>query len=190
MEEGINTIERIEPAIEEMARTPEEILEEARNLIGTETPPRRGPYPVEYYPIRRTCHMVGDHNPLFLDPEYAKKTRYGAVTCPPAMVNHFSGPGAWPHSMMESMITVPTAGKRAINLTVEAEWFKPVRVGDWLSEKHRLADVYIKPIRLDPKAFWTVQERIISNQDGEVVCIERNTGVQHRTPEQIAEAGE
>ncbi|MBI2863550.1 MAG: MaoC family dehydratase N-terminal domain-containing protein [Chloroflexi bacterium] len=172
-----------------MARTPEEILEEARKLVGTETPLRRAPYPVEYDPIRRTCHMVSDRNPLFLDPEYAKKTKYGAVISPPAMVNYFSGRGAWPHSMMESMISVPTAGDRAINLTVETEWFKPVKVGDWLSEKHRLADVYIKAIRLDPKAFWVVQERIISNQDGEVVCIERNTSLRHRTPEQIAEAG-
>lgn len=173
-----------------VSRTPEEILVEARRMIGAETPVTMGRYPVEYDPIRRTCHMVGDNNALFLDPEYASKTRHGAVLCPPAMVSYFAGPGAWPPSNENSPPPVPAAGERLINLTVEAEWFKPVKVGDQLFMKWRVADVYMKPVKLDAKAFWIVRERIISNQNGEVVCIERNTFVQHRTAEQIKSAGE
>ena len=173
-----------------MAKTPEEILEEARKLIGNETPPDQGRYPVEYDSIRRICHMAGARNPLFLDPEYAKKTRYGAVVCPPCVISYFSGPGAWPPASERMMPPVPTAGDRAMALSWEAEWFKPVKVGDWLSQRWRIADVFIKPVRLDPKAFWLVYERIITNQEGEVVCIERITQLRHRTPEQIKEAGE
>ena len=149
-----------------------------------------GRYPVEYDSIRRYCHMNDDTNPLFLDPEYARKTKYGAVISPPLLIGNFAGPGIWPPAEEgQQLPTVPTAGDRGINLTTEYEFLKPVKVGDHLSVKSRIADVYIKPIRLDPKAFWTVTERIITNQDGEVVVIARNTGLRHRTPEQIKAAG-
>ena len=57
----------------EKKKTPDEFLEEAKKMIGTETEPVRFLYPVEYEPIRRYCLMVDDDNPLFLDPEYAKR---------------------------------------------------------------------------------------------------------------------
>ncbi len=173
-----------------MAKTPDEILEEARKLIGTETPVTKGRYPVEYDPIRRFCQMTGDRNPLFLDPEYAAKTRFGSVICPPALVHLFAGVG-WPtQTINEFLALMPALGDRPVNLTVEAEWYKPVRVGDQLYEKMRLVDVYMKPTKLDPKTFWFVVETIITNQDGDVVCIDRTTRLRHRTPEQIAQAGE
>ncbi len=43
-------------------------------------------YPVEHDPIRRHCHMVGDNNPLFLDPEAAARGPHGAVVVPPSML--------------------------------------------------------------------------------------------------------
>ena len=60
---------RIEPAIEELGdgKNPEEILEEARKLIGKETPPRRGPYPVDLKramaQVSVKSHENGAHNP-------------------------------------------------------------------------------------------------------------------------------
>ena len=53
-------------------RSAEEVLKEARKLIGVETKPRQALYPVEHDPIRRFCHMTNDNNPLFLDPEVSK----------------------------------------------------------------------------------------------------------------------
>ena len=61
--------------------------------IGRETAVVRGRYPVEYEAIRRHCHMVEDANPLFLDPEYAKTTKWGAVIAPPVMTRYFAGAG-------------------------------------------------------------------------------------------------
>ena len=45
---------------EERKKTPEEILEEARKMIGLETEPVSFPYPLEYEPIRRYCLMIDD----------------------------------------------------------------------------------------------------------------------------------
>ena len=176
----------------EKKKTPEEMLEEARKMIGNETKPVATPYPVEFEPIRRYCLMVDDDNPLFLDPDYAKQTKYGGVVLPPFAPIGIM-PGGSPAMMasaregtVEVVIMPPAPGKFLINLAQEWEWFKPVVVGDRLTFKSRLADVYIKPIRIDPKAFWTVLEMHFSNQKGEDVCIVRNILLRHRSPEEVA----
>ncbi len=158
--------------------------------IGKETPPVLGRYAAEHDPIRRYCHMVEDRNPLFLDAHYGEKSRYGATVCPPAgwLAMYFAGLGPWPPTIEPLLPIVPTPGRRFVNLVVETENFKPIKVGDRLSSKKRVADVYQKAIRLDPEAVWIVGETIISNQDDEVVCIVRNTYVVHRTLQEVAAA--
>ncbi len=176
-----------------MAKSVEEIYEEAKKLIGLETEWLPGHYPVEYDPIRRQCHMVDDDNPLFLEPEYAKKTKWGGVPCPPFMVNIFGydspGTNPWPPRERPALPTIPTAGIRAVNLMVEWEFFKPVIVGERLSCKQRIDNIFIKSVRLDPKGFCLVIERIFANEAGEIVAILRNTSIRVRSAEQIREAG-
>lgn len=173
-------------------RSPEEILEEARKLIGTESEMSYGPYPVEYDPIRRYLDMTDDRNPLHLDPVHASETQYGGVICPPLLTAYFAGQGTVPLASQSGQgapgtrESIPTPGKRGVNLTVDWEFYQPVRIGDRLSSKTRIADVYIKPIRVDPKAFWTVMERLIYNQNGELVAKGTNLGIRHRTESQVA----
>ena len=169
-------------------RSAEAILEDAKKLIGRETTPRKARYPVEYDPIRRFCHMTNDDNPLFLDPDYAKKGPHGDIIAPMTAVGLFIGNGIWPVEthVDEDLPPVPTLGDRAINLTTEWEFLKPVKIGDHLATTRRIADVYIKSIRLDPKAFWTVSEQVVRNQNDEVVAISRNIGLSHRSPEAVA----
>jgi acyl dehydratase len=179
----------------------EQILVEARRLIGTETPLRWARYPVEHEPIRRWCHMVECDNPLFLDPEYAAGTRWGKVLCPPLMIPIFaaqslpsrpssSGPEIdWPRLAPGETVEEldpPTAGTRAINLGGETEFLEPVFVGDRLGSRRRLVDVYIKKIRIDPEAFWIVTDTIYYNQEERVVAVNHNTLIRHRDREQIA----
>lgn len=161
-----------------------------KEWVGKESTSSTGRYPVEYDPIRRHCHMVEDTNPLFLDPEFAGETRHGAVIAPPVMVDYFAGNGAWPRvqEAPRLMQMVPTRGDRMINLNQTMEFYKPIKVGDRISSKMRIADVYEKGIRLDPQAIWLVFETLMSNQDGELVAVVRNTLCTHRTPEEVAEA--
>ena len=163
-----------------------------QKYVGFETAVSKGRYPVEHDPIRRHCHMVEDTNPLFLDPDYAQKTKYGAVICPPSgwLAMYFASLGPWPAVFEPLVPIVPTPGKRIINMSQEVEWFLPIRVGDQLAIKRRIVDVYQKPISIDPEAVWTVSESIITNQRGETVCIVRNTLLTHRTPEEVSAAKE
>jgi acyl dehydratase len=81
---------------------------------------------------------------------------------------------------------VPAPGKRIINMAQEVEWFDVIRVGDRLSIKRRIADVFQRPISIDPQAVWVISELIIKNQHGKVVCVVRNTLLFHRSPEEVA----
>jgi acyl dehydratase len=73
-----------------------------------------------------------------------------------------------------------------INLNQQMEFFRPVKVGDRLSNQTVIVDIYQKPIRLDPKAVWTTIETRITNQNGELVAAVRNTLLIHREPDEVA----
>ena len=163
-----------------------------QKYIGFETAPARGRYPVEYDPIRRHCHMADDNNPLFLDPEYARTTAHGVVLCPPSgwLALYFASLGPWPAVFEPLFPIVPTPGKRIVNMSQEVEWFCRIKVGDHLSVRRRVVDVYQKPVSLDPEAVWIVAEAIITNQREETVCVIRNTLLTHRTAEEVAESRE
>jgi len=158
--------------------------------IGTEIPQARGRYPVEHDAIRRHCHMVDDNNPLFLDSEYANSSGHGAVLCPPSgwLALYFASLGPWPAVFEPLLPIVPTPGKRIVNMSQEVEWSARIKVGDHLSVRRRVADVYQKGITLDPEAVWIVAEAVITNQRDEAVCTIRNTLLTHRTPEEVAAA--
>ncbi|HXG36044.1 MAG TPA: MaoC family dehydratase N-terminal domain-containing protein [Dehalococcoidia bacterium] len=161
-----------------------------RQYVGKEFARSRGRYPVEYDPIRRHCHMVEDRNPLFLDPDYAARSRHGAVICPPSgwLAMYFASLGPWPPVFEPLVPVVPAPGKRIVNMGQEVEWFDVIRVGDHLSVVRRIIDVYQKAISIDPEAVWVVTESVISNQRDQVICSVRNTLLFHRTPEEVAAA--
>jgi acyl dehydratase len=164
-------------------------LEEVRaTWVGRVVATSVGRYPVEYDPIRRYCHMVRDANPLYLDPETAKQGPFGSVICPGPFIPFFAGQGPWPKRPSQAgdrpsfTFGIPTPGDRGINMNTAWEFLVPVRVGDSLRAEVRVADLFMKPIRLDPAAVWIVTETRISNQAGDVVAVCRNTVLVHRAP--------
>ncbi len=158
--------------------------------IGFETATARGRYLVEYDAIRRHCHMVDDNNPLFLDPDYARKTAHESVICPPSgwLALYFASLGPWPAVFEPLFPIVPTPGKRIVNMSQEVEWSTRIKAGDHLSVRRRIADVYQKAVSLDAEAVWIVAEATISNQRDETVCVIRNTMLTHRTPDEQEQA--
>jgi acyl dehydratase len=158
-----------------------------REWIGKVVATSSGRYPVEYDPIRRYCHMVGDSNPLFLDPELARKGPHGEVIVPLPLVAYFAGNGPWPRRSTSPTTTggftygVPTPGDRGINMSTALEYVEPVRVGDHLRAQVLVADIFVKPIRIDAMAVWIVTETRISNQRDVLVVLANNTVLVHRS---------
>lgn len=69
--------------------------------------------------ILRFCNGIGDTNPLFVDPDYAKGTRYGGLVAPPSFVMCcFSGlQFGWP-------------GLGAFHSATNIDFFRPMRPGE------------------------------------------------------------
>jgi acyl dehydratase len=160
--------------------------------IGVVVDRSEGRYPVEYDPIRRYCNMIHDLNPLFLDPEVARGGPYGEVIVPGPLLPYFAGGGPWPRKPKPGgrrpgwTYGVPTPGDRGINLEVAWEYHHPVRVGDRLSSETRIADVFVKPIKIDPTAVCIVTEQRFIDQGEQCVASCRNSLLVHRSKRQIA----
>jgi hypothetical protein len=147
---------------------------------GYETELAWGRYPVEFDAIRRHCHMLDDANPMFIDEGW----------CPPVMVDYFASVGPWPpgdYDIFPLLAKIPAPGRRLINLNQEFEWFAPVRVGDRLGARHRVAAIHQRGTRLDPLSVWIRTETTIVNQRHELVATRMNRILVHRTPEEIAQ---
>jgi hypothetical protein len=163
-----------------------------------------GKYPVEHDPIRRHCHMAGDANPLFSDPNFARdQGPYGVVIVPPSRLPlYFAGRGPWPRRSNDEpgarndaakpaaqprfTLGVPTPGNRGINMATAWDYFQPIRVGDHLTSVLSIIDIFIKAIKLDDQAVWIVSQTQFFNQDQVEVARWRNTTLVHRSPKQIA----
>jgi acyl dehydratase len=156
-----------------------------RDWVGTPLGHSRGRYPVEYDPIRRYCHMTGDTNPLFLDPDAAKRGPYGRVMCPPGFVGYFIGAGPWPRVPDEASPLprgVPRLGKLAVNMGIEWAFTTPVLVGDHLAADWSVEDVWVKSTKLDPMSVWIRTVGAIMKDAGSPVGTWANTVMYHRPP--------
>lgn len=155
------------------------ITEEARAFIGKETEPvTREVYAKD---IRRFCYAVGDLNPLYLDEEFAKGSSFGGTIAPPMF---FDIPTITEEPMdrlkedglPRGGLMPPIKATRAMAGGNEVEFFKPIRVGDRITRRSKIADIYEKEGRSGTLVF-TVYETRYSNQNGDLVAVERMTGI-------------
>jgi acyl dehydratase len=165
--------------------------------IGRSVAASVGRYPVEHDPIRRYCHMIGDTNPLFLDPEVARRGPHRRVIAPLPLVPYFAGNGPWPkrsesgqrHVAARFTYGVPTPGDRGLNLSTAWFYLVPVGIGDHLRAEVVIDDIFMKPVRLDAAAIWIVTRTDIFNQDAETVVQSRNTVLVHRSHGEVHNVG-
>lgn len=145
------------------------ITDEMRAKIGTTLEPVV--FEVEKGAIRRFAQAVEDPNPLYADDEYARKTPYGGIVCPPG----FFG---WPVGQtvgMETLINVVDPPlKNILNGGNEAEFYLPVHPGDVLVSYTKLADLYEKTGSAG-KMLFAVFEATYKNQVDQVVAKMRYT---------------
>jgi acyl dehydratase len=155
------------------------IPQEALALIGKESAPiTREVYAKD---IRRFCYAVGDLNPLYLDEAFAGETRFGGIIAPPMF---FDIPTVLEHSQEELRadglpldgLLPPIKAARSMAGGNEIEFFKAVRIGDRITRISKIADIYEKEGRSGPLVFTIIENRY-SNQDGELVAVDRMTAI-------------
>src|SRR4051794_8345322 len=89
-----------------------------RTRVGTEF----GPIVVEVEKgaLVKFARAIGETNPLYLDEDYAKTTRFGAIVAPPTYVSTFST------RLSEEMVDLETPGLRSLHSDDIVDNFRPI----------------------------------------------------------------
>lgn len=180
--------------LEEMMTEEERALfQHWRNRIGEEA----APIPLKEALSKQTIYIFGwgaevssatikrwaianeDFNALWFDDEYAKKSRWGGIIAPPMYLLSCHDGLGYPMElflyMEENLDKFPNyAG--TVQGGIEWEFFEPVRPGDMISFKHRLADVYWKAGK-ENRLLFIAGETTLTNQKGQLVATNRGSAI-------------
>lgn len=170
------------------------IYEELQAMVGLEEGPEESILEVNKAMILHWCKAMDDRNPLYTDEKYAKKSKYGGIIAPPPMVQTFCMDAPWPEPQKKKAAATgyadklrETLHKAGYNQTVATtnalEIIRPLRVGDRLSSKRRLASVSPEKQTRTGTGFFVTNERIYLNQKGEVICIQPFTTLHFKAPQ-------
>lgn len=128
--------------------------------------------------IRSWAVVTGDMRPLFVDLEYAQKSRWGTLLAPPGvLINE--------EQLDPEVQCLP--GAKAILDTAQLEWRRPLRLGDALAAETVITDVEEAPRSGDRGRVATLKtETEVREAEGAVVgtvrlqwtCVERGSGAQ------------
>jgi uncharacterized protein len=118
--------------------------EEARAMIGTRTEVEFATHDVAWPLIKYFCAMVHDGNASYWDEEFACD-QWGAVVSPPALLMTWAMAPDWrpgnprPRPLLAGQVPLP--GTTVVSVGCDAEFFRPIRVGDRLNVEEELVDV-------------------------------------------------
>lgn len=153
------------------------LYEDLQAIVGEEDGPFEANDEVNRAMIRHWCEAMEDGNPLYTDEEYAKTTEFGEIVPPPQMVQAHVVPALWPKQKREpdvlgkSNMMADEAGYfGVVATTTSQEYFTPMRLGDRLSYKIRLASVSPEKTTRMGTGFFITAEYTYTNQKGELVC--------------------
>jgi acyl dehydratase len=142
----------------------EEGLAELRKRIGVKIENMVEPWNYEATrdAIRHYAHGIGDDNPLWCDPAYAEKTKYGTIVALPSFL--FST------SRIVSGYCGGLPGVHAMWAGADWTWYKPVLRNDAISTEAYLKDLIEHQTRFAGRAFQQIYHVDFYNQHGDKVA--------------------
>ena len=157
------------------------ITDEIRAWIGRETP--AWTTEVTALDVKRFAVATDDANPLYCDEELAKQSRHGGLIAPPLFYmapltdpvpESELRPDGLPYEGRFSI--PPTSLPRLMDGGTEIDFFVPIRVGDTLTARGKIVDIYQKEGRSGPLIF-VVRETRYTNQHDALVLIEKGVSI-------------
>lgn len=130
---------------------------------------------IRHSPQVPTGHGSKPADPLYSDDEYGRRTRWGGQIAPPLYVQrlwHLTGEDEEKGKVLEPPINLP----RGVNGGTEYELYEPIRPGDVITLRIKVADIFEREGRAG-KLVITVKELTYTNQLGQVVAKLRTTGI-------------
>jgi len=146
------------------------IVEEWQDKIGTEGDPVT--LVIEGGLIARFAQAVDDSNPLWRDEEYARESRNEGIIAPPYLLcalMTMSPPSQEPNMVPVPIPKLSLPGEHTLDGGSEWEFFLPLKRGDTLTSRTRLADVFERQGKMGTMGFF-VYQTTYTNQRGEIVA--------------------
>ena len=170
------------------------ITDEVRAVVGKGTKPSSSPDKVTLTEIRRFSQAVMDESPIYHDESFAAKTKFGGVVAPGPFTYHYirrrppgtedpmlTEPDDWDGEDSRGVgggaLTVPwPPNMRTFHGGNELEVLQLAKPGDVITSKTQITEVYEKTGR-SGRLGLSIRETVFTNQKGEILCIDRYTGV-------------
>jgi acyl dehydratase len=125
--------------------------------------------------IRNWAHGIGDDNPLFCDPAYARGTRWGGLIAPPMMVSVVNTPMKGDRTP-DHIRALKKSLFRGIHVFVSGsrwEWYRPLRPGDTIYSVSGDDSSEVKQSEFAGRSVINVRRIVKINQRSEVVAVNR-----------------
>jgi acyl dehydratase len=159
------------------------ITPEVLSLIGHETAKQKNRFPISEEMTYDLADATEDPNPLYVDREYAQRSRFGGILCPPlATWKDIAPPIGYFGAGQESHFQVPLPfNSYGLNGGSDRQFLRPAYAGDWISRQFRILDIYEKQGRSGPLVF-VVRQETQTNQQGQVINTDRHTSIHRALP--------
>lgn len=142
----------------------EEGLDDLRQRIGVKIENTVEPwnYEASRDAIRHYAHGIGDDNPLWCDPEYAAKTKYGSIVALPSFL--------FTTSRIISGYCGGLSGVHAMWAGADWTWHKPVLRNDTIKAEAYLKDLVEHQTKFAGRSFQQIYHVDFYNQHGDHVA--------------------
>jgi acyl dehydratase len=142
----------------------DEAVEELRKRIGKRIERTVEPWVREVTEdaIRHYAYGVGDDNPLWIDPEYAKKTRFGCIIAPPTFL--------YATDRVISGYVGGLPGVHAMFAGTDWRWYLPIKVGTKIRTEVYLKDLIEHKTRFAGRAIQQVYHGKFFDHHGELLA--------------------
>jgi len=152
-------------------------IERAKLLLGVDVANKHREYiqTATYDAIRNFSVGAGNDNPLFCDPDYARRTRWGDVIAPGMMVGTMNRPMRG-DTLPDDLKARTKSLFRGIHVFVSGSdwtWHRPVYPGDSIYSFAGQESLEVKQSEFAGRSVIRVNRHVNLNQRGEVVAIYR-----------------
>ncbi len=153
-----------------------DVYEELCALVGVKFPPLVGVDAVCPQMMRHWCEAMQEDNPLYLDEEYGRRSKYRSMVAPPAMTPSWVMPPLWPPSGMAPVYEklLGTCGRGGYDQVIDSEsdlhFLRPLAPGDRVQSATGIASVSALKKTVLGEGFFVTLESVYTNQRSEPVC--------------------
>ncbi len=147
------------------------ITDELRKLIGMTLDTIV--FNVEEGAIQRYAQAIGDPNPLYNDPDFARKAKYGRLLAPPGFTGWPVKAGRLSERLIGSLAKAG-APSRLLDGGIEFEFIETIGAGDVLTATTKIANITERETRLGKTMFTTLETTFV-NKKGDLALKSRST---------------